>query len=104
MLMYNLLEYSKNYFTTGSLWNYYRDEIDNVSGNASEGKSFKYKTTIVRITTERLARHGTPEDAYRSPQPAVPTLNVEIIIPLKYLRNFWRFLDSPLTKCEKELD
>ena len=27
MLMYNLLEYSKNYRkTTGSLWNYYRDE------------------------------------------------------------------------------
>ena len=27
MLMYNLLEYSKNYKkTTGSLWNYYRDE------------------------------------------------------------------------------
>ena len=27
MPMYNLLEYSKNYKkTTGSLWNYYRDE------------------------------------------------------------------------------
>ena len=28
--MYNLLEYSKNYKkTTGSLWNYYRDEPSN---------------------------------------------------------------------------
>ena len=28
MPMYNLLEYSKNYRkTTGSLWNYYRDEL-----------------------------------------------------------------------------
>ena len=26
MPMYNLFEYSKNYRTTGSLWNYYRDE------------------------------------------------------------------------------
>ena len=27
MSMYNLLEYSKNYWkTTGSLWNYYRDK------------------------------------------------------------------------------
>ena len=27
MLMYNLLEYSDNYaLTSGSLWNYYRDE------------------------------------------------------------------------------
>ena len=30
MPMYNLLEYSDNYSTTsGILWNYYRDEIDN---------------------------------------------------------------------------
>ena len=30
MPMYNLLEYSKNYTkTTGSLWNYYRDEPSN---------------------------------------------------------------------------
>ena len=28
--MYSLLEYSKNYRkTTGSLWNYYRDETNN---------------------------------------------------------------------------
>ena len=28
MSMYNLLDYSKNYSkTTGSLWNYYRDEV-----------------------------------------------------------------------------
>ena len=38
--MYNLLEYSKNYKkTTGSLWNYYRDEPSNpLSSNA---ESFK---------------------------------------------------------------
>ena len=30
MLMYNLLEYSKNYRKTiGSLYNYYRDELTN---------------------------------------------------------------------------
>ena len=29
MPRYNLLEYSDNYFmTSGSLWNYYRDEIN----------------------------------------------------------------------------
>ena len=29
MLMFNLLEYSQNSFmTSGSLWKYYRDEID----------------------------------------------------------------------------
>ena len=46
MLMYNLLEYRKNYRkTTGSLWNYYRDEASNPLSLNSE--SFKYKTSIV---------------------------------------------------------
>ena len=39
MCMYNLLEYSQNYsMTSGSLWNYYRDEIDDVDDNASDVK------------------------------------------------------------------
>ena len=33
MSMYNLLEYSKNYrWTTGGLWNYYRDEPNSSLG------------------------------------------------------------------------
>ena len=46
--MYNLLEYSHHFsMTSGSLWNYCRDEIDDVDDNDSDGKSFKYKTKIV---------------------------------------------------------
>ena len=49
MPMYNLLEYSKNYKkTTGSLWNYYRDEPSNPLSTNSE--SFKYKTSITGYT------------------------------------------------------
>ena len=45
MPMYNLLEYSKNYKkTTGSLWNYYRDEPSDLLSSNSE--SFKCKTNI----------------------------------------------------------
>ena len=45
MLIYNLLEYGQNYSkTSGGLWNYYRDEIDDVNDNVSNGKLFKYKT------------------------------------------------------------
>ena len=51
MPMYNLLEYCKNYRkTTGSLWNYYRDEPSNPLSSNSE--SFKYKTNIVGKTPE----------------------------------------------------
>ena len=47
MPTYNLLEYSRNYRKTGSLWNYYRDEPGNPLSFNSE--SFKYKTSITGI-------------------------------------------------------
>ena len=58
MLMYNLLEYSKNYpKTSGSLWNYYRDELNDERNddngpnkNVINSKSFKYKTSITGST------------------------------------------------------
>ena len=47
--MYNLLEYSKIYKkTTGSLWNYYRDQPSNPLNTESE--SYKYKTSITGNT------------------------------------------------------
>ena len=99
MLMYNLLEYSQNYsMTSGSLWNYYRGKIDDINDNASDSKSFKYKTKIVGKAPARPENEGDPN------RPSVPALNIEVTIPLKCLSNFWRFLDSPLINCEIELD
>ena len=69
MLMYNMLEYSQNNPVT-----------------LSDGKSFEYKT-IVANTPERPGNEG---DANRPP---LPTLHIEVIIPLKYLSIFWRSLD-----------
>ena len=52
MPMYNLLEYSKNYRkTSGSLWNYYRDEpntgaVGNINYSIKNSKSFDYETSI----------------------------------------------------------
>ena len=50
MLMYNLLEYSKNYRKTiGSLYHYYRDELTNDNNdnftniNVVNSEAFKYK-------------------------------------------------------------
>ena len=58
MLMYNLLEYSKNYRKTiGSLYNYYRDELsdDNNPNNFPNTKvvnseTVKYKNKIIGNT------------------------------------------------------
>ena len=56
MSLYNLLECSKNYRkTTGSLWNYYRDEPnsgfnnnnrDRINYSIKDSDSFNYKTSI----------------------------------------------------------
>ena len=42
MPIYNLLEYSDNYyFTSRSLWNYYRDEVNDIANqsNAANNKT-----------------------------------------------------------------
>ena len=84
MPMYNLIEYSDNYAkTTGSLWQYFRDEpVDD--DHIEDSKSFKSKTKITG---------KTPNDGN----------DVEIMVPLKYLRNFWRTLEMPLINCQVNL-
>ena len=84
MSMYNLIEYSDNYAkTSGSLWQYFRDESDD---NLEDSKSFKSKTKI----TGKTPNNGNEKD-------------VEIMVPLKYLSNFWRTLEMPLINCEVNL-
>ena len=81
MPMYNLIEYSDNYSKTSeSLWQYYRDES---SDNLENSESFKFK---IKITGKNPAV-GNEKD-------------VEIMVPLKYLSNFWRTLEMPLINCE----
>ena len=94
--MYNLLECSKNYRkTTGSLWNYYRDEPSNPLSSDSE--SFKYKTSIQGNTYNV----GAGEEGYDANK--VGKNETEVVIPLKYLSNFWRSLNIPLINWEVEL-
>ena len=55
MSMYNLLEYSKNYRkTTGSLYNYYREELSDLFNNANVNyrtiNSNKNKNKIISNT------------------------------------------------------
>ena len=81
--MYSLTGYSNNYRkTTGSLWNYYKDEPSNPLSSNSE--SFKYRTSIVGKTSE-------DNDSLT---------NAKVVIPLKHLSNFCNSLDIPLINCE----
>ena len=87
------IEYSNNYRkTTGSSWNYYRDEpsssaVGNINYSIKNSKSFDYKTSI----TGKLEGNNVEKD------------DVEIVVPLKYLRNFWKILNMPLINCEVSL-
>ena len=88
MPMYNLLEYSKNYRkTTGSLWNYYRDEPSNPLSSNSE--SFKYKASITGNTynvDEKITDDdGNEIDNREYDANKVAKNEAEIVIPLKYL-------------------
>ena len=85
MPMYKLIEYSDNYSkTSGSLWQYYKDDPND---NLANSESFKYK---VKNTGK------TPAEVNKK--------DVEIIVPLKYLSNFWRTLEMPLFDCEVNLE
>ena len=85
MLIYNFLEYSKNYKeATGNLWNCYRDEPINPLYSNSE--SFKYSTS----NTGNTYNVGVGEDGYDAGK--VCKNKTEVIIPLKHLRNLWRKL------------
>ena len=83
-----MTEYSDNYSDTlGSLWQFKRDEIEkNVNLTADSNhipntsSSFKCKSSLI------ANRNG-----------------VKIAVLLKFLSNFWRFLEMPLINCKVEL-
>ena len=83
---YNLIEYSDNYSdTSGSLWQFARDEIINNADvtNDNNAFSFKYKANLIGNTGNNERKDG-----------------VKIDVPLKFLCNFWRSLEMPLINCK----
>ena len=91
--MYNLIEYSDNYSeTSGSLWQYCKEiPAVNNDGNivdfngANATDSFNFKTKITGETNDN------------------GIINIETMVPLKYLSNFWRTIETPLINGEIEL-
>ena len=66
------------------MWQYCNGDIVEFNG-ASATDSFNLKAKI----TGQTGDNGTKE--------------VEIMVPLKYLSNFWRTLEMPLINCEISL-
>ena len=92
--MYNLIEYGDaSSKISGSVWQYYRDEpsldknnnIIDFPANDNNSISFKFTQNI----TGETGNGGTKDP--------------EIMVPLKYLSNFWRTLEMSLTNCKISL-
>ena len=90
--MYNLIEYSNNYSnTSGSLWQFKRDEVPTDDANLIINNSqwFEYKAALT-------------VDAVNNRDSSVK--DTKIVVPLKYLGNFWRLLEMPLINCKVYLE
>ena len=93
MSTYNLIEHSDNYSKTSGSLSQYCKEIPAVynAGNivdfdgANATDAFNFKTKITGKTNDDRI------------------INFEIMVPLKYLSNFWRILEMPLINCEVKL-
>ena len=73
---------------SGSLWGFKRDGVvDNANvTNDDNASSLKYKPNLTANTEADGTKKG-----------------VKIVVPLKYLSNFWRSLEMQLINCKVEL-
>ena len=90
ILMYNLIEYHDNYSkTSGSLWQHCKNipAVNNgniiVFNGTNATDSFNSKVKITGQTDNDGEIH-----------------NVQIMVALKYLRNFWKIVEMSLINCE----
>ena len=98
MPMYNLIEYSDNYQdSSATLYQYNRDEPPDNDPVADltvyTSSSFKYKVNLLGNIA------AADPDAVR-----IARFNVKIVVPLKYLSNFFRSLEMPLINCKIKLN
>ena len=98
MLMYNLIEYSDDYAdSSGSLYQFKRDESpmndDNNPLNVALDNStfFKYKVSLLGKATDADGDDRSLKKA-------------KVVVPLKYLCNFFRSLEMPLINCKIHLE
>ena len=94
MPMYNLIEYSDNYEdSSATLYQYKRDEPPEANAitdlTVDNSSSFKYKISLLdnTVVADNIERRS-----------------VKVVVPLKYLSNFFRSLEMPLINCKIKLN
>ena len=88
MPMYNLLKYSDNQQdSTGSLYQFKRDEPPDDNANVANNTSrLVYKSKLISGTDDNNVN------------------NVKLVVPLKYVSDFFRSLEMPLVNCKIDLE
>ena len=95
MPKYNLIEYSDSYAkTTGSLWQYCKDIPARNSNN---------NNAIIIFAENNLTDSFNFKVKFTGQTGNNGTKYVEMMVPLKYLSNFWRTLEMSLINCEVNL-
>ena len=94
MPMYNLIEYSDNYQdSSATLYQYKRDEspeanaINDVTTNTSSSFKYKFELLVNPVLDGNIAKRS-----------------VKVVVPLKYLSNFFKSLEMPLINCKIKLN
>ena len=94
MPMYNLIEYSDNYQdSSATLYQYKQDEPPEANAIADltvdNLNSFKYKVSLLAnpVVADNIAKRS-----------------VKVVVPLKYLSNFFRSLEMSLINCKIKLN
>ena len=113
MSLYNILEYSDNYAdTTASLYQYKRPEPRNVNDTlndltADNSSSFKYQSGLIQkqLTDPNSTPVAADIDSNFNLAHRV-WKNIKIVVPLKYISNFFRNLEILLinTKLYTEMN
>ena len=86
-VMYNLIEYSGNYLNkSGILWQFYSDVLA-LDHNCTITNFIEANATTESFNLKEKLTGKTGD---------IGTKNVEIMVPLKYLSNFWRTFEMPL--------
>ena len=89
-----LIEYSGSYSdTSGSFWKFKRDEVtaNKADLTVDNPQSSNYKAALLGKTANHNDGKSFVKDA-------------KIVVPLKYLSNFWRSLEMPLINCKVYLE
>ena len=107
MPIYYLLQYSSNYsIAWESLWNYYRDRVnddanENNTHNSKinnikiiKSKSFEYKTKVMECTSDdhddNNNNNNNNNNSNSNNNDNINTLDTEVVAQVKYLRNFFK--------------